>query len=201
MSLKWWEKTVEYYFILEYLGDSISIAPLDGREERGGDAILSSKDRWLLIEFKKDLNSVISEQNKFENYSSAKNKLSSRDSHHFIIYGFFSNQENSSQFGLTGRTYFSEKPIKSVGEMLEEGVSIHQYADYLRIFLKCKKDMTTSGSGGPGLESYSLVAGINSKGKVTQCMSLRELGLELDLGLDLELDLSHEPDKGQEPGL
>ena len=54
MTMKWWEKTVEYYFILKCLGDSISIAPLDGHEERGGDAILSSKHRWILIEFKKD---------------------------------------------------------------------------------------------------------------------------------------------------
>ncbi len=34
--MKWWEKTVEYYFVRKYLIDS-AIAPLDGDEELAGD--------------------------------------------------------------------------------------------------------------------------------------------------------------------
>lgn len=175
--MKWWEKTVEYYFILKCLGDSISIAPLDGHEERGGDAILSSKHRWILIEFKKDEPSLRSEQDKFNNYSSAKERLSDRDSHHFIIYGFINNQENPRKFALTGQTFFSEKRIESVKEMLKKGKTKKEFLAYLDELINFKKVSDTSGSGGLGLESYSLVAGINSEGKVTQCMSLHDLGL------------------------
>ena len=180
MTMKWWEKTVEYYFILKYLGDSISIAPLDGHEERGGDAILSSKHRWILIEFKKDKKSLGAEQYKFNNYSSAKERLSDSDSHHFVVYGFINNQVNPRKFALTGQTYFSEKRIESVTEMLKKGKTKTEFLAYLDKLMNLKKASDTSGSGGLGLESYSLVAGINSKGEVAQCMSLYDLGLGLE---------------------
>lgn len=193
MTLKWWEKTVEYYFIIEYFGGSISIAPLDGQEERAGDAIFSSNNRWLIIEFKKDEQSLSSEQDKFNNYSIAKQSLSDSDGHHFIIYGDINNQENPSRFVLKGRTYFSEKLIKSVEEMLKKGATKQEFTDYLGKLLRFKKGMKSSGSGGLGLENYNVVAGINSDGKVTQCMSLLEAGLELGL----EPEISREQDKEQ----
>ena len=61
--------------------------------------------------------------------------------------------------------------------MLKKGKTKKEFLAYLDELINFKKVSDTSGSGGLGLESYSLVAGINSEGKVTQCMSLHDLGL------------------------
>ena len=70
--MKWWEKTVEYFFILNCVGNYMRVAPLDGKEERAGDAIFSKSNNWVLIEFKKDKSSLVSEKGKFNDYSAAK---------------------------------------------------------------------------------------------------------------------------------
>lgn len=56
---KWWEKTVEYLFVIQYLSmiypdNFLKIAPLDGDHEQAGDVILCNpNNKYYLIEFKK----------------------------------------------------------------------------------------------------------------------------------------------------
>lgn len=53
MKVRWWEKTVEYKFVIEF-SDRLNLAPLDGKEETAlGDLIASMASRFFLIEFKK----------------------------------------------------------------------------------------------------------------------------------------------------
>jgi hypothetical protein len=87
--MKWWEKTVEYLFVLLAVRDHNVIAPLDGIEELAGDAIFCSKNKWILIEFKKDEASINDENRKFKDlgFKNVMTAFKDKDGHHFIIYG------------------------------------------------------------------------------------------------------------------
>lgn len=42
--MKWWEKTIEYKFVIDMANKGkFVVAPLDGDEERAGDAIISAE--------------------------------------------------------------------------------------------------------------------------------------------------------------
>lgn len=77
--MKWWEKTVEYYFIRKFIPDEMILSPLDGEQEKAGDAFLSNNERWIILEFKKDFESLVSEKKKYKNYDAARNELSPND--------------------------------------------------------------------------------------------------------------------------
>ena len=94
MNMIWWEKTVEYFFVQNYVDLQMLICPLDGDHENAGDAIFANAENWILIEFKKEECDIVSEKNKFKNYQKAKEYLSNRDAHHFLIYGAIDNTKN-----------------------------------------------------------------------------------------------------------
>ncbi|ATC82292.1 MULTISPECIES: hypothetical protein [Pseudoalteromonas] len=192
MSLKWWEKTVEYFFIRNCIGDSMVIAPLDGKEERAGDSIFSQGNKWVLIEFKNKLESLKSEEDKFSNFETAKAHFLDKDSHHFLVYGgMFENKEkNGQKFGISVTTYFSRNSVKNVKSMLSAGLEGDDFFAYIKDFTSFKKVSGESG-GGLSFESYGLVAGINSENQIVECISLAELGQEL--GLDLTPEVTPEP--------
>lgn len=192
MSLKWWEKTVEYFFIRNCIGDSMVIAPLDGNEERAGDSIFAQCNKWVLIEFKKDIDCLKSEEAKFINFAKAKKHFQDKDSHHFLVYGAIFEGENNEKpsFGVSAATYFSRNPTKSVKTMLASGLGGEEFFAYIKDFTSFKKASGESG-GGLGFESYGLVAGINSENQIIECFSLAELGLEL--GLDLTPEVTPDP--------
>jgi hypothetical protein len=63
---RWWEKTVEYAFVLRCLPEAASIAPLAGKEETAyGDAHVQLDGQYLLIEFKARHTDAPSEARKF----------------------------------------------------------------------------------------------------------------------------------------
>lgn len=192
MALKWWEKTVEYKFIALCLkGDKLKLAPLDGNKERAGDAIFLHNNKWVLIEFKKDTQSIDSEKKKFKNFNVAKFDLQDQDSHHFIVYG----SEVNGKLELKGHTYFSEIEQKRITEMLANGKSIGTFKTYLNTFLKYKKPIKGSSEGGAsGLnaEDYALVAAINADGDIIECQSLSEFASQ-ELNIDLNIDNTNEP--------
>ena len=142
--MKWWEKTVEYFFVKKYVTDT-AISPLDGPEEKAGDAIFSKKNKLILIEFKKDLNSVRSERKKFHNFELARKELKDYDSHHFLIYGLLDNNH----FIIKAQTYFSEQEI-DVEDALYQGKTVNEFNKYLEKFLKLKGASVKNGgeSGG-----------------------------------------------------
>ena len=164
MDFLWWEKTVEYYFVQKYVDINMIIAPLNGLQEKGGDAIFANVANWVLIEFKRDFESISSEIEKFNDYESAKSHFLEKDSHHFIIYGEMSGKE----FRLNSQTYFSSKK-EELEVVLNSGVNETIFIPYLKKYIEFKKSKKGTSGGG-----YSFVAGISNDGKVTQCMSLSE---------------------------
>ena len=195
--MKWWEKTVEYKFIGICLSQKVlKLAPLDGNEERAGDTILATNNKWVLIEFKKDEDSINSEKKKFRDYNNALLALIDRDQHHFIVFGHGEETEEGLVLKIKARTYFSEISSNAIKDMLEKGEDLDNFKAYLQEFISYKKSTEgTVGSGGDGLnvEDYSLVAAVNNEGEIIECQSLSEFANQ-ELNMDLGLEQIIEPD-------
>ena len=191
----WWEKTVEYYFVKKFVKDDEVIAPLDGKHELAGDAMLAAGLKWVLIEFKKDDTCLESEAEKFRNYQLAVNELSSQDNHHYLIYGLFGVTKASPEtkvFGIGACTYFSRSGLEDYQELLGSGTDIQTFARYLEALTKHKKQPPGDGSaGGMNMANYAQVLGINADGKVVTCSSQAEFGKAL--GMTLQKQLTHTP--------
>jgi len=194
--MKWWEKTVEYFFIRNYVGQHMQIAPLDGKEERAGDAIFSKSNNWVLIEFKKDKSSLASEEEKFNNYSEAKGNFKNRDQHHFLIYGEEIHKNGEAKFGLTCLTYFTEIKINNVESILESGIGLDEFIQYIEEFTSYKK-VSDGSDGSIGSDAFGLVAGINANNEIVECISLAEIAKELNIDLALKHAPSFSPSMGR----
>jgi hypothetical protein len=181
MSILWWEKTVEYLFVQKHVDLKMFVAPLDGDHERGGDAILANESKWVLIEFKRDKNSISDEREKFTNYPNAKEELEPHDVHHVIIYG----ESSSDNLLLKCQRYFSEKAV-AIEIALQSGVDKDSFLNYLQKFVEFKK----SSKGGFG--GYGFVAGISNDGTVTKCMKLSEFAEVLQLEAALKQKLQQQ---------
>lgn len=176
MTIKWWEKTVEYYFVKHFVNINKFIAPLDGREEQAGDAIFANENKWILIEFKKDEKSISSEKDKFIDYEEAKTELLNEDGHHFIIYGY-ENEEN--KLSLKSQTYFSEEKY-TILYSLQRGIEIDDFKIYLEKLLEYKKGSEIEGGTG----GYSLIAGISDDGKISKCLTIQEFKNDFSLNME-----------------
>lgn len=204
MTFKWWEKTVEYSFVMELANkNKLFISPLAGNHEKGGDVVLGTSDLWVMIEFKKDLNAVGSELIKFSagNYEKAKEELVKHDKHHHIVYGVSSTSDAGKPYlGLRFQTYFSQKHNDLVG-LLASGKPIEEFNSYLKKFTDFKRE-SSSGSGGMAVEDYMMVAGVTKGGQVVECISMREFliehKLEPELELEFEVKKNREKSKGFE---
>lgn len=182
MSLTWWEKTVEYKFVmLVAQANKLFLAPLDGGHERAGDSVFSTNNLWVLIEFKKDAASIGAEREKFLDYEEARSSLVNRDGHHHIILGRLSTNDRL-KLDLRFQTYFSENEsdLKSV---LESGVPFSDFYNYVNDFIKFKKPDKRGSRSGGSMDEFALVAGVNADNEIVACLSLseflREFGLEL----------------------
>ncbi|MBP6082143.1 MAG: hypothetical protein KA732_12800 [Providencia sp.] len=94
MSVTWWEKTVEYNFVVNASTYGLNIlAPLDGKVESAGDVIVGVPDKFFIIEFKREKNDIPTEFDKFQKgetgYEKAKKELDSvkKSTSHYLIYG------------------------------------------------------------------------------------------------------------------
>ena len=188
----WWEKTVEYKFILS-LGQAgkLFLAPLDGNHEGAGDAMISAGTKWLLIEFKRDVNEIETEISKFQNFKTAKKSLSSDDGHHFLVFGMLS---KNSRMVLGARTYFSDKRPKTFLDLLAWGTSLAKFSAYLNAFINFKR--SGKGGSGSGLQfaDFALVAGVTEEGMMVSCMSLDEFLRQQELDVDIHSESKREMD-------
>lgn len=83
----WWEKTVEYVFILQIKSLVDFATPRSGVEERAADGIFASDAKLVLIEFKRNHTEMSSGRKKFLSFDEASETLRTKDAHHFIVYG------------------------------------------------------------------------------------------------------------------
>ncbi|MCG5078102.1 hypothetical protein [Paraburkholderia tagetis] len=171
-SFTWWEKTVEYAFILQTEKKVDFAAPLAGVEERAGDGIFASDSRLVLIEFKRSYDTLSSERGKFANFANAAATLSARDAHHFIVYGYEVQKRDDDKpwLGLAAETYFSAKEPKTLNAMFDAGLSKDSFNAYLDEFLRLKRpDGRSSGTISP--TAYASVFGVSkSQGVKTVAM-------------------------------
>jgi hypothetical protein len=177
-TIRWWEKTVEYAFIQKHVQLEAMIAPLDGDEERAGDAIFSQEGLWSLIEFKKDKAAIGDEKLKYENFYSAKAELKNSDRHHVIIYG----AEEKRQLVLRARTYFSELDV-TMDEIDGCCTTLELFRSYLESLLYFKKKPKGAGSG-----SFGSIVVVNRTGRRVSCLSMQEFEVGMGMHIDKDVD-------------
>lgn len=172
----WWEKTVEYLFVSHFYNLTNGfVAPLDGGQERAGDAIFSLSNQWLLVEFKKDRNCLYREREKYRNFDEAAYALHGSDGHHLLVYGF---EKADGSLGFTSITYFSQIVLTSEAEIVESGCTSHEFWTYIEKLGRFKKpfgNQNESSSSSDGLKAsdYSMVMGVNND-QATGCMTVAE---------------------------
>lgn len=162
-TLIWWEKTVEYLFILEYTTLNTFAAPFDGTIEALGDAIFSNKDSWVLIEFKRSVKELDSEKEKYINYEELERQLSILDYFHFLIYG----ENVNGNLDIKAKTYFS-RTEEDTSKVLSSGCPDPKlFNAYLKKIYEAKKS-----GGSLGESDFAVVAGVNRSGQITQTLSV-----------------------------
>lgn len=205
----WWEKTVEYQFVLEMADCGRQfLAPLDGKYERAGDTIarMDEGNSWLLIEFKRAKESIEDEKDKYkEDLEILWGKLQKKwYSHHChrIIYGVEEKVAGGvgSSLGLRSRAYWAQwgysdpetKEPKNgcLNGFLNGGVGLTEFTEYVTWLIKQKKTYGKSGGGNLHAENYALVAAVSkTENGVVTCLSLAEFRGVLNLAPSPE----HEP--------
>lgn len=176
--MKWWEKTVEYFFLARYLPEGFFIAPLDGDLEKAGDAKLKTLG-WVLIEFKRTAAAIRDEINdKFETgmFDKAKEKLGGHDGHHWFVIGFKNAYE---KFDVMWKTYFSHQ---NKPDLFDSGIELNAFKKYVEDFISFKKKKP----GDSGDEDFSMVLGICKDAKKICCVPLVEFVRESNLSLKSE---------------
>ncbi|GGH50521.1 hypothetical protein GCM10010975_03500 [Comamonas phosphati] len=184
MSILWWEKTVEYFFVQKYVDIKMFVAPLDGKHEQAGDAIFSNESKWVLIEFKRSKENIAEELSKLTNFAEAKSALEPEGAHHLIIYG----ESQNNEFYLNCQQYFSELSIP-IEYALKSGAERDSFINYLNRFIGYKKQSQGSAGG------YGFVAGISNDGTITKCMKLSEFAEALNLEKSLKQKLQRQLDQ------
>jgi len=160
----WWEKTVEYKYILRYADMATFALPFDGNHEKLGDAIIGSDDKWTLIEFKRSVAQLDSEKAKFANYDSAKVKLKDRDSCHFLIYG----EQVAGELELKAKRYFSRIAVSINDTKGTHAMDYVEFTKYLKELYqeKLKKESST------GSIEIGHVMGVERNGEASRMVSV-----------------------------
>ncbi len=204
MVLKWWEKTVEYKFILLCAKEKVlKLAPLDGNEEIAGDTLISNNNKWIIIEFKKDKDSIPTEKSKFIDFDKAEEALVNEDQHHFIVYGSI-NVKNNTGLNLYCQTYFSKNQQKSIKDILGKGKNKSEFKIYLEKLISYKKSnkgTNSSGNGNLNVENYALVAAVDTDGNIVECQSFNEFAINEGLDKAISNDYSEPSNDYSEPSI
>lgn len=184
----WWEKTVEYAFVLDTKKSFNFAAPLAGQYERAGDGIFARGSKLVLIEFKRNRAALASEHEKFRDFKSAAALLEKDDAHHFVVYGDEVTQQEgrAAQLDLVAQTYFSSDKVIEVDRIFDNGIGIDAFNSYLEKFLKLKLDDGRS-TGTVGPTAYASVFGLSPE------KELKSVSMEEYLVLELKYELGFEP--------
>ncbi|NIF29168.1 hypothetical protein F3J44_22655 [Pantoea sp. Tr-811] len=184
MQPTWWEKTVEYDFVIELAYNDLLdfAAPIAGRHERSsGDGVFGKDNMLILIEFKKDFSEIASEKTIFKNYEAAAEALNGYN-HHWIVYGSLSETE---ELLIGNQKYFDPSTYKEkTTDIMKTGVTHSVFMDYL-LKLQSFRKADARGSGGQknaahvSAESMQTVMGISKSGKLVGSMSLEQYRQQL----------------------
>ncbi|MDU4943559.1 MAG: hypothetical protein E6X23_18800 [Mixta calida] len=177
-EVKWWEKTVEYNFVLaakDEFGLNL-LAPFDGNVESIGDAVVGADSKFFIIEFKRTLSDFKSETDKYINgdhsLKEARIHLSQLETskYHYVIAGEYNNEAKKLRLNI--RRYFNvdEEIILNSHEYFDGGMSIDElniYTELLTAFKNRDDSDDDSGSSGSGGMSHSSVLAVDTNKKGT----------------------------------
>lgn len=175
--MKWWEKTVEYLFVINSVrNNQLNLSPLDGKHELAGDLIATNNANFFLVEFKADYSAIVSEQEKFHRYDVARNALSHRDQHHFIVYG---HKAEFNHLILKAQTYFSQDEVR-INDIFGSGIDVHSFKDYLQEYIDFK---LPPGGGPSGVNplNFGMVAAVDNTTGKANTISVEEFFITLNL--------------------
>lgn len=180
MSAVWWEKTVEYAFVVaafHYKKCDLA-SPLAGKHEKlGGDAVFAQASSFVLIEFKRSEAEIPTDESRFIDYEDAKSKLQEYGHHHFV-FGVESDKHPGC-FDLAAETYFGRTRHQSPFDCLKTGVAETEFRFYLERLSELKKEDGRSSSGHVSPEAISTVLGVSEGGKIVSAQSLYEYSPDL----------------------
>lgn len=195
---KWWEKTVEYAYVKQYLGEYEFISPFDGEHETLSDCAIANGLQWSIIEFKATERWESAEKIKFNkhgssNYAQAKLALVKGygDSdkgidHHFIVYGQLDLHRTLT---LKSERYFSTENeyVFEPNNLINKGIELSSFAKYVHEFNQWKNGGNGGGfgggsntyppqnpNGGLSLSNYGVVVGVCLKDNVAVVMSIED---------------------------
>lgn len=180
MNGSWWEKTVEYAFIVAaFTAQKCDFAaPLAGKHERlAGDATFVKASKFVLIEFKRHENETPTEKSLFLDYEEAKSKLEGFK-HHHIVFGASSTKEPC-RLELVAQTYFKAERQISALDCLNSGVAKDEFYKYLELLANLKKEDKRGSGGHVSPEAMSTVVGVSDDGKMVQAAPLYEYAPDL----------------------
>ncbi len=178
MEPTWWEKTVEYAFVVVLYNNRLIdfAAPLAGRHERSAaDGIFGKDNTLVLIEFKRDVGEIPSELSMFTDYDGAQKALS-HYSHHWIVYGLGGKE---GKFAISARKYFNDTLKQSVLKIPSKGIGHLEFIEYLEILNKFKYPDGRGDGGHVSPESMATVLGISPDGTVVGSATLHEYAPQL----------------------
>ncbi|WP_273829452.1 hypothetical protein [Pseudomonas sp. SBT1-2] len=173
-NFTWWEKTVEYKFVVDAVVNRLCdfAAPLSGRHERtAGDAAFGMDSMLVLVEFKRKLADLPTEETLFHNYGDAKAQLVEYG-HHFIVFAHL-NDNDPASLELVGRHYFVPGEYCRALDVMRYGVKKEVFDEYLEA-LSTHKKADGRGSGHVSTEGMSSVIGVSADGKLIGAMSLHD---------------------------
>lgn len=175
--MKWWEKTVEYLFVINSVRkNQLNLSPLDGKHELAGDLIAASNAMFFLVEFKANYSAIISEQEKFFRYDLARNALNDRDQHHFIVYG---EKSEHNTLELKAQTYFSQTET-SIDAIFVSGIDVCSFKNYLQEYIDFKLP-TGGGPSGVNPLNFGMVAAVDNTTGKANTISVEEFLITLKL--------------------
>jgi hypothetical protein len=175
MQHEWWEKTVEYAFVIAAFqaGKCDFASPLAGKHERlASDAVFVKAASFILIEFKRSEAEIRSEASLFSNFDDAEPKLAGYR-HHHVVFGSVSTGADIS-LELAAQPYVGGPRYGSALECLRNGATADEFKEYLELLAELKEEDGRSTTGHVSPESMSTVLGVSADGKVVSAQPLYE---------------------------
>lgn len=203
-NLVWWEKSVEYTFVAEMvkLDRFTWVVPMGGNQESAlADALVQCDGKLLLIEFKRDVNSLDSEHEKYAveknaeiryfAYETAKAKmcLHKAVSGHGLIFG----KLNAAKLELRAKPYWDTvDSVEALSWCEGNGVSVADFDDYLTELSGFRFAKSDTSDGSTGSRSFVVAVGKSGQGFAVELEDY--VNLRPGLKLKLELKLKRRPD-------
>ena len=157
-KLWWWEKTVEYSFVRKILADNAVACPLAGQSEKWtGDLIEQINDRFRLIEFKRNVNSIKDEDKKYgdgqtDYLTICKDISDCKNAAHWLVFGETIGEGKCATMKLKYRQYHSSPILQAQYNDLNQSSQLgdmvfSNFLKYIDELMKLRGN-TEGGAGG-----------------------------------------------------